>query len=153
MNSLNKVQLIGNVTMEPEVKQTPNGQFVANFNLATNRTWKDSSWMKQEQSEFHSIVIWGKLAEIVQQYVQKGKKVYIEWRLQTRNWEDQAGQKRYKTEIVADNIILLGSGGWKWEDFGDSSSSSDSSDDYSAPKTKRSVPKAEQEINIEDIPF
>jgi single-strand DNA-binding protein len=75
--------------------------------------------MKQDQSEFHSIVIWGKLAEIVQQYVTKGKKIYIEGRIQTRSWEDQTGQKRYKTEIVADNIILLGNPGGKSEDFGD----------------------------------
>ncbi|EKE27964.1 MAG: hypothetical protein ACD_3C00116G0001, partial [uncultured bacterium (gcode 4)] len=113
MNSLNKVQLIWNVTADPEIKQTPNGQFVANFNIATNRTWKDASWMKQDQSEFHSIVIWGKLAEIVQQYVQKGKKIYIEWRIQTRSWEDQTGQKRYKTEVVGDNIILLWGAGWR----------------------------------------
>ncbi|MDD2565901.1 MAG: single-stranded DNA-binding protein [Candidatus Gracilibacteria bacterium] len=152
MNSLNKVQIIGNVTMEPEVKQTPSGQYVANLNIATNRTWKDASGMKQEQTEFHPVVIWGKLAEIVQQYVQKGKKIYIEGRLQTRNWEDQAGQKRYKTEIVADNIILLGAPGGKNEDFGDSYSSSDS-EDISPSKTKKSIPKPEQEINIEDIPF
>ena len=153
MNSLNKVQLIGNVTMDPEVKQTPNWQFVANLNIATNRTWKDASGMKQEQTEFHSIVIWGKLAEIVQQYVQKGKKIYIEWRLQTRSWEDQAGQKRYKTEVVADNIILLGAPGGKNEDYGDSFVPSFSNDESSEPKTKRSIPKQEQEINIEDIPF
>ena len=78
MNSLNKVQLIGNLTAEPEVKQTPNGQYVANFSIATNRTWKDNSGMKQEQVEFHNIVIWGKLAEIVQTYLVKGQKVYIE---------------------------------------------------------------------------
>lgn len=152
MNSLNKVQLIWNVTMEPEVKQTPNGQFVANFNMATNRTWKDASWMKQDQSEFHSIVIWWKLAEIVQQYVQKGKKIYVEWRIQTRSWEDQAGQKRYKTEIVGDNIILLGAPGWAREDYSDSSNEN-FSEDVTPIKTKKTSPKQEQEINIEDIPF
>jgi single-strand DNA-binding protein len=78
MNSLNKVQLIGNITADPEVRQTPNGQFVANFSLATNRTWKDASGVKQEQSEFHNVVVWGKLAEIVDQYVKKGKKIYVE---------------------------------------------------------------------------
>jgi single-strand DNA-binding protein len=153
MNSLNKVQLIWNVTVDPEIRQTPNGQFVANFNIATNRTWKDSSGMKQDQSEFHSIVIWGKLAEIVQQYVTKGKKIYIEGRIQTRSWEDQTGQKRYKTEIVADNIILLGNPGGKSEDFGDTNFGSWDDEDVSPVKTKRVTPKAEQEINIEDIPF
>ncbi|HBY75025.1 MAG: single-stranded DNA-binding protein [Candidatus Woesearchaeota archaeon] len=78
MNSLNKVQLIGNLTADPEVRQTPNGQYVANFSMATNRVWKDSAGMKQEQVEFHNIVVWGKLAEIVEQYVKKGKKIYIE---------------------------------------------------------------------------
>lgn len=152
MNSLNKVQLIWNVTMDPEVKQTPNGQFVANLNIATNRTWKDASGMKQDQSEFHSIVIWGKLAEIVQQYVQKWKKIYVEWRLQTRSWEDQTGQKKYKTEVVWDNIILLGSPSWTKEDFVDVSDSS-FSEEVTPVKTKKTTPKQEQEINIEDIPF
>lgn len=151
MNSLNKVQLIWNVTMEPEVKQTPNGQFVANFNMATNRTWRDASWAKQDQSEFHSIVIWWKLAEIVQQYVQKWKKIYVEWRLQTRSWEDQSGQKRYKTEIIWDNIILLWAPSWVREDFDVGESSF--SEDVSPVKTKKTTPKQEQEINIEDIPF
>lgn len=154
MNSLNKVQLIWNVTADPEIKQTPNGQFVANFNIATNRTWKDTTWMKQEQTEFHSIVIWGKLAEIVQQYVQKWKKIYVEWRLQTRSWEDQAWQKRYKTEIVWDNIILLWGPGWRWDDVWDFSFSSEVIDeDVSPSKTKKASPKKEEEINIEDIPF
>lgn len=107
MNSLNKVQLIGNLTAEPEVKQTPNGQFVANFTIATNRQWRDSAGMEQKQTEFHPIVVWGKLAEICQSYVKKGHKIYIEGRLQTRSWDDPSGQKRYKTEVVADNIIML----------------------------------------------
>lgn len=150
MNSLNKVQLIGNVTIEPEVKQTPNGQFVANFNLATNRTWKDASGTKQEQSEFHSIVVWGKLAEIVQQYVQKGKKIYIEGRLQTRSWEDQTWAKKYKTEILAENVILLGAPGGRDMDFG---GNSNMDDEISPAKSRKSSPKQEEEISIEDIPF
>ncbi|MDD2487481.1 MAG: single-stranded DNA-binding protein [Candidatus Gracilibacteria bacterium] len=151
MNSLNKVQLIGNITADPEVRQTPNGQYVANFSLATNRVWKDASGAKQEQSEFHNVVVWGKLAEIVEQYVKKGKKIYVEGRLQTRSWEDQTGAKKYKTEIVADNVILLGTPGGKDE-------SSDFSMDYSSnesspSKARKSSPKQEEEINIEDIPF
>lgn len=152
MNSLNKVQLIWNVTADPEIRQTPNWQFVANFNLATNRTWKDASWMKQDQTEFHSIVIWGKLAEIVQQYVQKWKKIYVEWRLQTRNWEDQAGQKRYKTEIVADNIILLWNPGWRNDDA-ELFSTDEVPDEISPSKVKRVNTKMNDEISIEDIPF
>lgn len=150
MNSLNKVQLIGNLTADPEIKQTPNGQFVANFSLATNRTWKDASWMKQEQTEFHNVVVWGRLAEIVDQYVKKGKKIYIEWRLQTRSWEDQTWAKKYKTEIVAENVILLWSPGGK-DESGDFMS--DVSHDAAPTKSRNSSPKQEEEINIEDIPF
>lgn len=152
-NSLNQVQLIGNVTADPEIKQTPNGQFVANFNLATNRTWKDASGQKQDATEFHSVVIWGKLAEIVQSYVQKGKKLFVSGRLQTRTWEDQNGTKRYKTEIVADNLILLSgkSGGSNASDaeevFGDDE------DVAPARTSKKYAPKKDEELNIEDIPF
>lgn len=152
MNSLNKVQLIWNVTADPEIRQTPNWQYVANFNLATNRTWKDASWAKQDQSEFHAIVIWGKLAEIVQQYVQKWKKIYVEWRIQTRSWEDQTGQKRYKTEIIWENVILLWNPGWS-SDNTDFSWFDDSHEESTWSKSKRSFPKKEEEINIEDIPF
>lgn len=152
MSSLNKVQLIWNVTIEPEVKQTPNGQMVANFSMATNRTWKDAAWVKQDVAEFHNVVIWWKLAEIVQQYVQKGKKIYIEWRLQTRSWEDQTGVKRYKTEIVAENLIML------WAKGGDEYTHENSynqnvDEDITPAKIKKTSPKKEEEINIEDIPF
>lgn len=147
MNSLNMVQLIGNVTWEPEVKQIPNGQFVANIWLATNRNWKDSSWNKQEATEFHSIIIWWKLAEIVQQYVEKWKKIYIEWRLQTRNWEWEDGKKRYKTEIVADNLILLGVPTKKDDE------SMEVIHEVAKSKSKKFSQVEEQEINMEDIPF
>lgn len=110
MNSLNKVQLIGNLTANPEIKETPTGQKVANFSIATNRTWKDASGMKQEQVEYHNIVVWGNLAGIVEQYVIKGHKVYLEGRLQTRSWDDPGGVKRYKTEIISDNLIMLSGG-------------------------------------------
>ena len=97
---LNKVQIIGNITQDIELKQTPNGQSVCSFSVATNRNWKDANGMRQEQAEFHNLVFWGKLAEIAGEYLQKGKKVYVEGRLQTRNWEAQDGTKRYRTEIV-----------------------------------------------------
>lgn len=147
MNSLNKVQLIGNTTNDIEVRETPSGQKVASFSLATNRTWKDSNGEKQEQVEFHSIVVWGKLAEIVEQYLKKGRKAYIEGRLQTKSWEDQAGNKRYKTEIVADNIILL--------------SQKQKEEQESIPEFETEKPKslaqkkADQatEIDIDSIPF
>ena len=149
MNSLNRVTLIGNTTATPEVKETPNGQKVATFSLATNRVWKDSaSGTKQEAVEFHNIVVWGNLAGIVESYLEKGKKVYIEGRLQTRSWDDPTGAKRYKTEIVADNVILLGSKSGERDD-----SSQDDAPEFDYPKSKKASPKKEEEINIEDIPF
>lgn len=150
MNSLNKVQLIGNLTANPEVKETPNGQKVATFSIATNRVWKDASGMKQEQVEFHNIVAWRNLAGIIEQYTAKGKKVYVEGYLQTRSWDDQAGQKRYRTEIVAENVILLSSsGGSSSDDVTDTPFS----DEAAAPAKTKKAPKIEEEIHIEDIPF
>jgi len=107
---LNKVMLIGNITQDPEVRTTPQGQNVCSFSVATNLTWTDQSGQRQQRAEFHNIVAWRKLADICAQYLQKGKKVYIEGRLQTRNWQGQDGLKRYRTEIVADNMIMLSGG-------------------------------------------
>lgn len=143
---LNKVQIIWNITQDIEVKQTPNGQNVATISVATNRNWIDGSWMKQESTEFHSVVLWGKLAEIAGQYLHKWKKVYIEWRLQTRSWEAQDWTKRYKTEIVWENMIMLD--GNKWGDM-----SSSSGFENSTPAVKKTTAKKEEEISIEDIPF
>lgn len=108
---LNKVMLIGNLTRDPELKTTPNGQQVANFGVATNRQWKNQSGETQEQVEFHNIVVWGKLAEICGQYLAKGRRAYFEGRLQTQQWEAQDGTKRSRTEVVADDMILLDSRG------------------------------------------
>ncbi len=154
MNSLNKVQLIGNLTANPEVKETPNGQKVASFSIATNRVWKDSAGMKQEQVEFHNITAWAGLASIMEQYTSKGKKIYVEGRLQTRSWDDPSGQKRYKTEVVAENIILLSSaGGGDSDSYSNATMASGSEESRSsAPKTKKAA-KIEEEIHIEDIPF
>lgn len=106
-NSLNQVNIIGNMTADPEIRETPSGQRVATFSLATNRKWKDASWQLQEETEYHSIVAWRWLADIVEKYTNKGKKLYVSGYLKTRSWEDQAWVKRSKTEIIADNIILL----------------------------------------------
>lgn len=105
--SLNRVQLIGNLTRDVEVKQIPGGQTVATFGVATNFSWKDQSGEKKDKTEFHNIVAWGKLAEICGQYLKKGGKVFVEGRLQTRDWEAEDGTKRYRTEIVAENMIML----------------------------------------------
>jgi single-strand DNA-binding protein len=107
---LNKVMLIGNVTQDPEVRTTPQGQNVCSFSVATNRTWTDQSGQRQSKAEFHNIVAWRKLADICAQYLQKGKKIYVEGHLQTRNWLAQDGNKKYRTEIIADNMIMLSYG-------------------------------------------
>ena len=147
---LNKVQLIWRVTQDIELKQTPNWQNVTSFSLATNRNYTDASGVRQDQTEFHSIVLWGKLAEIAGQYLTKWRQVYIEWRLQTRNWEAQDWTKRYKTEIVWENLIML----WNKSD-NVSYEQGSSSENYSneTPAVKKTTPKAEEEISIEDIPF
>lgn len=105
--SLNRAQLIGNLTRDPELRQTSGGQSVTSFSVATNRVWKDASGQKQEEAEFHNIVAWGRLAEICAQYLGKGRKVFVEGRLRTRDWEGQDGQKRRTTEIIADNMVML----------------------------------------------
>src|SRR5258708_13196565 len=107
---LNKVQIIGRLTRDPELRTTPSGKNVCSFSVATGFTWTDQSGQKKEQTEFHNVVAWGKLADIIGQYMKKGRQVYIEGRLQTTSWDDKtSGQKRYKTEIIADNMIMLGS--------------------------------------------
>ncbi len=104
---LNKVMIIGNITQQPEARVIPSGQSVSTFSIATNRVWSDQQGQKQERVEFHNIVAWGKLADICNQYLQKGKKIYVEGRLQTRDWAGQDGVKRYRTEIIAENMIML----------------------------------------------
>jgi single-strand DNA-binding protein len=148
---LNRAQIIGNITQDLELKQTPNWQSVVSFSVATNRTWVDSSWMKQEQVEFHNIVLWWKLAEIAAQYLRKWRKIFIEWRLQTRTWDAQDWTKRYKTEIIWDNMIMLD---WK----ADNTATTPENTDISTPANETSAvtkkaTKKEEEISIEDIPF
>ncbi len=109
--SLNKVQLIGNLTRDPELRYTPQGTAVINFSVATNRRWKDDSGNWRDEADFHRIVAWDKLAEICSNLLKKGAKVYVEGRLQTRSWETQDGQRRYITEVNISDMILLDSRG------------------------------------------
>lgn len=110
--SLNKVMLIGNLGKDPELRYTTSGVAVATFSLATNESWKDQDGNAQERTEWHNIVAWRKLAEICAEWLKKGKKVYIEGRIQTRSYDDKnTGAKKYITEIVADNMIMLDSRG------------------------------------------
>lgn len=105
--NLNKAMIIGNLTRDPETRTTPTGQTVTNFGVATNFIWNDASGQRQTKVEYHNIVAWRRLAEICAQYLKKGNKVYIEGRLQTREWTTTDGQKRQRTEIIADNMIML----------------------------------------------
>jgi len=152
--SLNKAMLIGNLTRDPEVRNTPSGQAVASFSIATNSVWTDQSGQKQKKAEFHNIVAWRRLAEICGQYLHKGSKIYIEGRIQTRDWTDQAGVKKYRTEIVAEEMQMLdskgGSAGSAGSTGGDSNFSQGSGSDDIA---QVEVPVSEDEIKIEDIPF
>lgn len=147
MLNLNRAQILGNVTKDPEMRYTPNGQAVTSFSVATNRRWKGRDGAADgEATEYHEVVVWGKQAEAVTPMLKKGGPVFVEGRLQTRNWEGQDGVKRYKTEIIAENVIVLGSKG--------------GSGGYSAPTAgnpvsdiAKSTPKDEEEIDIEEIPF
>lgn len=151
--SLNKVQIIGNLTRDPELKQIPGGQVVSSFGVATNFSWNDQSGQKQQRTEFHNIVVWRKLAEICAQYLKKGSKAYFEGRLQTRDWEGEDGVKRYRTEIIVDNMIMLDrkgdpiSGDFEREAGGISETSAESE------KKPAKAAASEDEISIDDLPF
>lgn len=113
---LNKVILIGNLGKDPEVRSLPSGQPVATWTMATSRRWRDKNGQKQEQTEWHQIVCFGKQAEIAGQYLTKGKQIYVEGRIQTRSWDDRnSGEKKYRTEIVCDNFQMLGQRGGDFE--------------------------------------
>ena len=140
MSNLNKAQVIWNITSDIELKQTPWGTSVTSFSVATNRKWKDGNWQMQEQAEFHNIVLWSKLAEICAQYLKKWSKVFIEGRLQTRNWEDKtSGKKMYRTEIIGENMIMLGT--------------KDTDATKIAPNPSKGTPAVDEEISVEDLPF
>lgn len=154
---LNKVMLIGRLTADPEMRTTPQGITVTSFSLATNRVWKDQQGNQQDRTEYHNIVTWRRLAEICAQYLNKGKQIYIEGHLQTRSWEGQDGKKNYRTEVIADNMIMLGS-------RGDSGSApaparataaypSAAASDHKLAEEAAPATISDEEIRIEDIPF
>lgn len=110
MSGVNKVIIVGRLGTDPEVKTITGGNTVARLSIATSENWTDKGGQKQERTEWHRVVVWGKLAELCGRYLAKGRQVYVEGRLQTRNWEDQQGQKRYTTEVVASTVQFLGAG-------------------------------------------
>ncbi len=157
---LNKVFLIGNLTRDPELKALPSGSKVASLSLATNRVWKDQAGARQEATEYHNLVSFGRQAENLAQYARKGSSLFIEGRIQTRSWDGQDGKKNYRTEIIIDNFQF----GPKTGGFGDAqasaprpSSNSGVSDaeapQKGAPADLDTIEYPDEEINLEDIPF
>lgn len=149
--SLNKVMLIGNIVRDPELRYTPQNTAVSTFTVATNRSWTGSDGSEQESAEYTRIVCWGKLAEIVKQIISKGRKVYVEGRLQTRQWEKD-GQKHQQTEVVADQVLALDA------PRGQGARNENSEADYSYPEEgapskpagKKSAPAAAEELEVAD---
>lgn len=145
---INKAIIYGNLTRDPELKALPSGSQVCEFSVATNRIWKDKNGARQESVDYHNVVVFGRQAELIKQYLHKGSGVFLEGRIQTRSWDAQDGTKRYRTEIVADKI-----------QFGPKSGASGGSyekTESQEPKEKNEAPAIqypEEEINSEDIPF
>ncbi len=157
--SLNKVQLIGNLTRDPELKYTPQGTAVCTFSIATNRQWTTESGEKKDEADFHRIVSWSKLAEICAQLLKKGRKVYVEGRLQNRSWETQEGEKRSMTEVVISDMILLDSKN-ATSDFDmpgvglGEEAPLDTQEEKKLAEPKKNVKaKDKEDINADDIPF
>lgn len=144
-SGVNKVILIGRLGSDPEVRYTSAGGAVANFNMATNESWTDKSGQKQERTEWHRIVVWGKLAELCGQYLSKGRQAFVEGRLQTRDWADKDGVKRYTTEIVAQTVQFLGGQGER----------ASSSSDFAAPPPSdfEPAPSSGKGMTDEEVPF
>lgn len=155
---LNRAMIIGRLTQDPDVRTTPGGNMVASFSVATNRRWQDKEGNRQERVEYHNVVAWRRLAEIVQQYVQKGRQVYIDGYLQTRTWEGKDGQRRSRTEIVADTLIMLGGRSdartTEKAEPAKQPAAAPAPTPAPAPQQQGSGKDSEEEvIRIEDIPF
>ena len=150
---LNKAMIIGNLTRDPELKSLPSGVRVASFSVATNRVWKDKNGAKQENTDYHNVVVFGRQAEIVGQYMKKGSSILVEGRMQTRSWDDAAtGTKKYRTEVIADRIQFgpKPSGAPFVPTAGSAASAPAHDDDKKALDT---IEYPEEDINPEDIPF
>lgn len=153
---LNKVMLYGNLTRDPELRALPSGMNVVNFSVATNRTFKDRDGKKQEQAEFHNVVVFGRQADTVAQYMKKGSAVYVEGRLQTRSWEDKAsGEKKYRTEVVAERVQFGPRGGGARSGSGQAGErqGDEAMPDEAAPAGGGGIDYPKDDINPEDIPF
>jgi single-strand DNA-binding protein len=150
MGSVNKVILVGNLGRDAELRYTPGGAAVATLNMATTEVWNDKAGQRQEKTEWHRVVLWGKTAESLNEYLTKGKQIYVEGRLQTRQWDDKEGIKRYTTEIRGDRVVLLGGGGGRGG--GMARGGSDESTGHGhTPAPGADSP--EQPLTDDDIPF
>lgn len=147
--SVNKVILVGRLGQAPEVRYTPGGAAVANFSVATNESWMDKQGQKQERTEWHRVVVWGKLAELCGQYLAKGRQVYLEGRLQTRQWQDKDGQTKYTTEVQAQTVQFLGGQTGQGAERGDFAQAAPSAGFEAAPAANFGAGA----MSEEDIPF
>src|SRR5256885_294180 len=150
MGSVNKVILVGNLGRDAELRYTPGGAAVATLNMATTEVWNDKAGQRQEKTEWHRVVLWGKSAESLTEYLTKGKQIYVEGRLQTRQWDDKDGNKRYTTEIRGDRVVLLGGGGGGGRGAGSYSQGggAERGGDFAGSAPDVSVP-----LTDDDIPF
>ena len=148
MGSVNKVILVGNLGRDAELRYTPGGAAVATINMATTEVWNDKTGQRQEKTEWHRVVLWGKPAESLTEYLTKGKQIYVEGKLQTRQWDDKDGNKRYTTEIRGDKIVLLGGGGG-----GGRGASVDRGGDSMGAHTGSPAPESSEPLTDDDIPF
>jgi|TARA_B110000116_G_C16790975_1_gene563743 single-strand DNA-binding protein len=150
MGTVNKVIIVGNMGRDAEVRYTPGGAAVATLSLATTDVWNDKAGQRQEKTEWHRVVVWGKQAETLAEYLTKGRQIYVEGRLQTRQWDDKDGNKRYTTEIRSDRIVLLGGRGGAGEGGGGGG-------DYGSPRPTSSggggAAPGPPELTEDDIPF
>ena len=149
---LNKAIIIGNLTRDPELRSLPSGVKVSSFSLATNRVWKDKSGTRQESADYHNIVVFGRQAETVAQYMKKGNSMLVEGRMQTRSWDDKnSGEKKYRTEIIADRIQFGPKG--SASGFNQTASSTSQPSAQSGAEEVDTIEYPEEDINPEDIPF
>ncbi len=163
MKNVNRAEILGNLTRDPEMRTTPSGQTVTSFSVATNRRWTDPAGERKEAVEYHDIVAWGKLAEIASQILKKGQPAYVTGRLQTRSWEAQDGTRRQKTEIVADDLIALSSRGSASENQGvrnfqteairDAGQETDQDQKTETENPSSAGDETEKTIDPDDIPF
>ena len=166
--NLNKVFILGNITRDPEVRQTAGGQAVCSFSVATNRRYTDKSGQKQEQVEFHNLVAWGRTAEVIGQYLRKGSMILVEGRLQTRSWSDQQGAKHWKTEVIVDEMQMgprgstaspggEGRGAWNKPRGDETDQSSPAMQEQKSPQEEQTpiidIADDGEEIDVKDIPF